>query len=539
MVSAIQAPLTREWLENRLDAIAQSDKPLKELSHLTRTIPLAPLQRAIGVDAIAEAQRHFLEAQHYLAQNNRNLSPSLRTRLSNTIDHMMGILENFVDAFGIASFFQPSKNEWHANMKESKLMSLFYAFGSLSSILLPVLGAELAGACVGGALLSIAGLSLIFEKIRPPSTYLPRGDNWTREYRNGALEVGEARKPTLDRVAKVLISAQTKKRFPLLIGPSGIGKTEVIKSLVEAIERGDYPELQGKTVVYFNTANLLQHYDGMGGGNTILKQIRDRMGRHADRFILVFDEIHNLEKRADDHSPQILGEQLKTLLDPGSHGYPYVIGLTTQEDFDATIARNRALVRRFEQIPVTRASSPETVGILQNAYLRHAPHLHLAPDALPHLAAAIPADAPQPGRSLEVFARCLERASDSQETRLDRRIVDLRTQLDLAITGQAAGDRQANLPALEQQLATLEAEATVQEAALKKFYAQRRTWVEIKTETARTTLAVSKKATEQNQTALLLLQQLGRTLGERLRTEATRLGIQTEITRALVDAELV
>lgn len=538
MIPAIRAPLTRELLDRRLDAIAQSDKPLQELSHLARATPLADLQRILGIDAIAEAKKHLLEAKHYLTQSNRNLSPTLRTRLSNLIDHLMGVLENFVDAFGIASFFRPSKNEWHASLKESKIMSLFYTFGSLSAMLLPILGAELAGACVGSALLSIAGLSLVFEKIRPPSTYLPRGDNWTREYRNGELEVGEARKPTLDRVAQVLISAQTKRRFPLLIGPSGIGKTEVVKSLVEAIERGDYPELKGKIVVYFNTANLLQQYDSMGGGNTILKQIRDRMGRHADRFILVFDEIHNLEKREDDHSPQILGEQLKTLLDPGGHGYPYVIGVTTQEDFDATLARNRALVRRFERIPVTRATPAETVGILQNAYMRHAPHLHLTPDALPHLAAAIPADAPQPGRSLEVLARCIERTSDSQETPLDRQILGLRNQLDLAVADQAAGGSGEGLPALEAQLATLEAAAQAQEAEMKKFFAKRHTWVEIKNEAARTTLAVSKKATAYNQTALLLLQQLGRTFGERLKTEARRLGVQTEITPALVDAEL-
>lgn len=533
----VRPPLTRAGLDCHLETLARSDKPLPDLRRLSKALSLPELESVCGVTALREAKAHLLEAQHYLAQTRGPLPITLRSRLSDLFDQLVSILESFIDAFGIATFFEPSKNEWHASLKESKIMSLFYNFGGLSALLIPLLGAELGAMIIGGSLLGIAGLSVIFEKIRPPSTYLPRGDNWSLEYRNGKLETGQARKSILNRVAQTLISAQTKKRFPLLVGQSGIGKTEVVKSLVEAIERGDYPELKGKTVVYFNTANLIQHYDGMGGGNTILSKIRERMGRHAERFIIILDEFHNVEKK-DGEGATILGEQLKTLLDPSSRGFPYVIGLTTPEECKRVLEPKLALMRRFEKIEVTAPIREETLAILQNACIRHAPHLHLAESALPHLLDRLPREDPQPGRSLEILSRCFEKASESQESPLASRIDTLRTRLDCAAAARASGVSDASVSALETELAALEQEAQRLEPSFKAFYAKRRHWAEIKGELARTTVAVASSPHKTNQVALLLLQELGRFLEQALPKEAARLHIQTEITPALIDAEL-
>ena len=114
----------------------------------------------------------------------------------------------------------------HSQMKGQKVMMLIGLFSLLSAVLIPVLGPALGGMIVGGALLGIAALSLIYPYSRPAPTFLPLAQNWTQLYEKGQLPVVSGRKESVDEIAATLIGGKGVKMHPMLIGKSGVGKTE-------------------------------------------------------------------------------------------------------------------------------------------------------------------------------------------------------------------------------------------------------------------------------------------------------------------------
>ena len=269
-------------------------------------------------------------------------------------------------------------------MKGQKVMMLIGLFSLLSAVLIPILGPALGGMIVGGALLGIAALSLIYPYFRPAPTFLPLAQNWSQLYEKGELPVVSGRKESIDEIAATLIGGKGVKMHPMLIGKSGVGKTETAKAFVEAIARGDYPALAGKQVFYFNTADIVNNKEMFGSGNKILSQLSKAVGAHRENMIFIFDEIH---LACQDRETSVIADQLKTMLDPGNNdGFPYVIGITTEEEFARDIyQRHSAFARRFHRIPIASTSPEETAEILGSSALRNGAHLILEKGALKSL----------------------------------------------------------------------------------------------------------------------------------------------------------
>jgi hypothetical protein len=530
-----------------------------EVDGLAKVIPLEALQNAIRtqhplhVNALQTAKEMFHEAKYYLETTESKASPGLRQRLAGIIDSLISILESILKAFGIADFFKASESALESEFKGQKIMMLVSLFSMTSAILLPLIGAELGAMILGGTLLGIAALSLIYPWFKPASSKLPRAENWSQQFREGNLIVAEGRKGTMDDIARTLIASKNAKTHVMLIGKTGIGKTETAKSFVQAVERGDYPELKGKTIHYINTAELLGSTEMFSSANKILSQISEAMGRHRENYILIFDEIHIACQKSKD---TVLSEQLKTMLDQGKENFPYVIGITTEEEFFREIyVNNAAFARRFKRITLENTETQETLQILNNALLKQAPKAILEQGALQSLLqktqAAFGQRAAQPAVSLKILSQCIRHISDSQRSPLEARVDQLKQRIrglySQGAVGQGFGllsyGRANQACHLEEELRQLEAGLLREKEELARLYRDRDQLAEVKTAAFRTVVKTAHIAPAalstnlKNQLGAFLLQShyLAPALEARIRARANQSGIKTVINPALID----
>lgn len=159
-----------------------------------------------------------------------------------------------------------------------------------------------------------------------------------------------------DYIEKLDIILNRKiKNNPLLIGEAGVGKTAIVEGLAKKYKglginilsldlgmaisgskyRGDFEE---------KIMNLIKHIETKS--NTIL-------------FI---DEIHNLMGAGASEGGIDAANLLKPIL---SRGNIKLIGATTIDEYKKTIEKDKALMRRFENVFVYEPSIEETITILK------------------------------------------------------------------------------------------------------------------------------------------------------------------------------
>lgn len=363
--------------------------------------------------AVETAKGMFYKAKHYL-DSTKVEHVSLHARLSAVVDQFINLLESILDSFGIAEFFKPSENTFQAQLKATQITMLLSLGTMLTELCVPLAGATVAAWIVGGLLLSIAALSLIYPCIRSaPSQITPFDENKSKQAQLGELDVIACRKEILNQIAGNLTG---RKPFPLIIGDSGQGKTKLIDAFTKAINDGEYPELKGKKVHYFNFADFLKEDTGIfSDGKAALQKIKERIKGFNKDYILVFDEFHNAYK-TNDGSPSPEGESLKTLLDKE---FPYFIGITTMDEYNVHIVPNLAGDNRFVKIAIESTGPSETQKIIETRLFKKAPEVPVANGALRYLVAetekAYPGY-PQPSKSLDILEMCIKRTSSTQMT---------------------------------------------------------------------------------------------------------------------------
>lgn len=512
--------------------------PLEKLEEIART------RYPQHISAIETAKELRAEARHFLEIAETRFSVSWRNRAETFLDQCITVLEAFLNAFGLADFFRASESSLDGEIKSGRVMQLLMVFSTISTLLLPVLGATLATAIVGGTLLGTTTLSLLFPYIRPAPSHLPKATNWTKQYRQGELIAPTGRKETLDAIAALISSSARVKTHPMLIGKSGIGKTETAKAFVQAIERGDYPELKGKQVFYFNMADLVQGAEVLTGENKILANIDRAMGSHRDDMILIFDEI----QLACQKETATIGEQLKTMLDPGNGRFPHVIGITTEEEYYRDIyLNNSAFARRFRRINIENPTPAETLEILTNTAVQLAPQVLIAEGAMEMLVAKTKAafpTAPEPITPLKILTKCLQKAADSQKSSLAKQTEDLRIQIRSIHAQGSATQGESLLPyrhreelvKLQKELEQLCLCQEKQESELSHFFRHRDELLASKKETFRTALSVLKEEEKKLAAFLLRTHFFAPAQIESLLHEAKRLGIRTILDASLIDA---
>jgi hypothetical protein len=465
--------LPKDTLADVLDLIATltkpQDNPEKIIETLVKQLPIVDIEAALKTryptfeDAVADAREKIDRCKEFLSTTEVNTSPTLSAKARQIFEGLIAAFEAFLNAFGIADFFQPAKSSMEAQWKSGQLQSIIYFASFLTTTLMSLSIGPVAALIAPAALAVIAAASLIYPYIRPMPSYLPEGVSYSRMVRMQQLPEVLGRKKVQDAIAKTLTDSKEVKKHPLLVGQTGVGKTKTIEAFVHAIERGDYPSLKGKQVFYFSTGKLIHASAPLSGGNDILDRISDAMGRHRENIILVFDEIHEIAKAKADSSA--LGEQLKILLDPGPKGFPHLIGMTTHQEMEKHI--DSALRRRFQEIVVPSTNKQETLHILTNYLQRNHPTLLIEEGVLSHLYEKCQELEPakvEPARSLAALEKCLsftgpsqplQHEAEYQETK--SKVDDLRSQCASLPLSAPAGEKEASYKEALSTLAKLEA----------------------------------------------------------------------------------
>jgi ATP-dependent Clp protease ATP-binding subunit ClpC len=188
--------------------------------------------------------------------------------------------------------------------------------------------------------------------------------------KRGELDPVIGRDQEVHRVIQIL-SRRTKNN-PVLIGPSGIGKTAVVEALAQRIVAKEVPSvIQNKRVLSLDLGSLVAGTKYRGEFEKRLKGLTDEIIRSNRSVILFIDELHTLAEAGEATGAIDAANILKP---PLARGLLQAVGATTQKEYQAYIENDLTLERRFQPIHILEPSVNETINILKGIRQKYEQH---------------------------------------------------------------------------------------------------------------------------------------------------------------------
>lgn len=177
---------------------------------------------------------------------------------------------------------------------------------------------------------------------------------------NGKLLPLVSREDEIERLITIL--ARRTKNNPLLLGEAGVGKTAIVEGLALKIADGTAPDYFLDKVIYqVDMAALLAGTTYRGQFEQRLKGVIKKL-ENDQNAIAFIDELHTIVGAGDTENSTDAANILKPAL---ARGELSLIGATTHAEFEKTIGRDKALMRRFQTIFVAEPSKATTLEILR------------------------------------------------------------------------------------------------------------------------------------------------------------------------------
>lgn len=201
--------------------------------------------------------------------------------------------------------------------------------------------------------------------------------NYNKKFKQaGQLEY---RDKQISQVLTVL--ASMKKPNALLIGPTGCGKSAIIKEIARMLQNSDpnIPAHLKQSVIYeLPLSQLVAKSNHVGEMEEHIKAVVDFFSNPTNNAILYIDDIHQIVNNREPEYAQI-GRLLKPALASGQFR---VIGTTTPQEARKHLNES-ALNRNFSDIIIPELSIEETIEIiakLKNQFTNY--HQILMPDGM-------------------------------------------------------------------------------------------------------------------------------------------------------------
>lgn len=315
-----------------------------------------------------------------LEEKNWKIKETLVMHLINTFEW---VVDTTMTIFHLYDMFEDTpESSTEAHHRLQILLSLFTSIGVVAALISSYAGNTLlAAGFIGIAVITLGTLlHVYFTYYKPCPETLPGCINYTSEAIKGNIDPTLGRDQCINEIIELLSSNLNGTRVhPLLIGKSGVGKTEIFKGLAYKIAKGDVPKnLRNKKVFYINTTDLIAG-GAIWGRMSTLTQILRKIRRNENKCIIIFDEIHNALKN---RGGSILGEKLKTILDPGPGALPFCVSATTPEEYKLYIKKNIPFVRRFKKIKIEEIDRSSFLLILNKFMYKEAPDLEISEAAM-------------------------------------------------------------------------------------------------------------------------------------------------------------
>jgi Cdc6-like AAA superfamily ATPase len=286
----------------------------------------------------------------------------VKRSLSFVLNFIPNLISTFLIAFSLYDIGKDPQSAWEA----SAMLDVYYKFFMIPAALVvilkvffPAVGLSVYAMAAGIIALAIVALVIYIKWFQPCPNNLPHCYNLTQDVELGYQSPVIGREKEIDRLVKMFSSLDNNTAsHALLVGPTGVGKTEIVKGLAQRIIQGkkDIPKsLRNKKVFLINTASLVQ--GGMFGYADQMKFLLNRIKGHENEAIFFFDEFHVAarEKKLADYLKQEL-----------NRGRIHVIAATTTEEYQKCILPDEALDRRFEKIYVSDMDDVNVKEVLQS-----------------------------------------------------------------------------------------------------------------------------------------------------------------------------
>jgi ATP-dependent Clp protease ATP-binding subunit ClpC len=193
------------------------------------------------------------------------------------------------------------------------------------------------------------------------------GTNLTLEAAQNRLDEVLGRDYEMDQTLDVL--AKRQGNSPCLVGPSGVGKTSIVRGLALRIARRETTtSLDDRIIVEIPVSELLAGTGVRGALSQRIAALRNEVRQAEGKVVVFFDEIHLLF--AGDAADESAGE-LKLALSRGE--FP-CIGATTAEGYRRCIESDPALARRFAAIDIEEPSPEKAYLVLESTAHKLALH---------------------------------------------------------------------------------------------------------------------------------------------------------------------
>lgn len=168
----------------------------------------------------------------------------------------------------------------------------------------------------------------------------------------------------------VEILAHYKKKNPLLVGPPGVGKTQVVLGLASLIEQNMVPEALKNTKIFSLEVSRLVGGTKFRGDfeqrmTDLIADIKSFNEVEGQNCVLFVDELHTA-MGAGSGGQQQGGADMSNILKPAlASGEISMIGSTTDAEYKQHISKDKAFSRRLQKVIIEEPSEAETLRILE------------------------------------------------------------------------------------------------------------------------------------------------------------------------------
>ncbi len=204
--------------------------------------------------------------------------------------------------------------------------------------------------------------------------------NLNKKAQAGKIDPLIGRESEIERTIQIL--CRRTKNNPLYVGDPGVGKTAIAEGLAKRIIEGDVPEVLAKSTIHaLDMGSLLAGTRYRGDFEERLKAVVNEL-ENQPGSILFIDEIHTvIGAGATSGGAMDASNLLKPAL---AQGTIRCIGSTTYKEYRNYFEKDRALVRRFQNIDVNEPTIEDAIKILQGLKTNYEKHhkVRYTPEAI-------------------------------------------------------------------------------------------------------------------------------------------------------------